>query len=80
MQIDLSGRIAVVTGASRRVGIGAAVAHRLAAAGADIFVTYFRPYDASMPWGSRDDEIEALLAELRALGVRAYGMEANLAQ
>jgi len=80
LHIDLSGRIAVVTGASRRVGIGAAVARRLAAAGADIFVTYFRPYDASMPWGSRDDEIEALLAELRALGVRAYGMEANLAQ
>ena len=52
LQIDLSGRIAVVTGASRRVGIGAAVAHTQAAAGADIFVTYFRPYDASMPWGA----------------------------
>lgn len=80
MHIDLSGHIAVVTGASRRVGIGAAVARRLAAAGADIFITYFRPYDASMPWGSRTDETEGLLTDLQALGVRAYGLEANLAQ
>jgi 3-oxoacyl-[acyl-carrier protein] reductase len=80
MHIDLSHRVAIVTGASRRVGIGAAVARTLAAAGADIFLTYFRPYDAEMPWGSQDGEIETLLAELRALGVRTYGVEANLSQ
>jgi 3-oxoacyl-[acyl-carrier protein] reductase len=80
MQIDLSGRIAIVTGASRRIGIGAAIARTLAVAGADIFLTYFMPYDAEQPWGSTPHEVEEQLAALRALGVRAYGMEANLAQ
>lgn len=80
MHIDLRGRIAIVTGASRRIGIGAAVARTLAAAGADIFLTYFLPYDVSQPWGSNPHEVEEQLAALRALGVRAYGMEANLAQ
>ena len=78
MRINLSGRIAVVTGASRAVGIGAAIARALAAAGADVFLTYFLPYDASMPWGSKEHEPEVLLSELHTLGVRAYGMEANL--
>jgi 3-oxoacyl-[acyl-carrier protein] reductase len=80
MQIDLRGRIAIVTGASRRIGIGAAIAHTLAAAGADVFLTYFMPYDADQPWGSTPGEVEQQLAALRALGVRAYGMEANLSQ
>jgi 3-oxoacyl-[acyl-carrier protein] reductase len=80
MQIDLRGRIAIVTGASRRIGIGAAVARTLAVAGADVFLTYFLPYDADQPWGSKPYEIEEQLAALRALGVRAYAMEANLLQ
>jgi 3-oxoacyl-[acyl-carrier protein] reductase len=80
MNIDLTGRIAIITGASRRIGIGAAVARTLAAAGADLLLTYFLPYDQSMPWGSQPGEVETLLAEIRGLGVRAYGVEANLAQ
>lgn len=80
MQIDLRGRIAIVTGASRRIGIGAAVAYTLAAAGADVFLTYFMPYDADQPWGSSPGEVEGQLAGIRALGVRTYGMEANLSQ
>lgn len=80
MKIDLSGRIAIVTGASRKVGIGSAIARTLAAAGADIFLTYFFPYDGEQAWGSNPREVEELLAQLHALGVRAYGMEANLAQ
>lgn len=42
----LRGRVAVVTGVSRRVGIGFAVAARLAALGADLFVHSFSPFDA----------------------------------
>jgi 3-oxoacyl-[acyl-carrier protein] reductase len=80
MQIDLRGRIAIVTGASRRIGIGASVAQTLAAAGADVFLTYFRPYDAEQAWGSVPNEVELLLSALHARGVRAFGMEANLSQ
>lgn len=80
MKIDLTGRIAIVTGASRKVGIGSAIARTLAEAGADVFLTYFLPYDGDQPWGSKPQEVEELLAQLHAMGVRSYGMEANLAQ
>lgn len=81
MRIDLTGRIAIVTGASRRAGIGAAIARSLAAAGADMLLTYFLPYDVEISrLGGNAQEVESLLAELRALGVRAYGLEANLRQ
>ncbi|MFZ1770539.1 MAG: SDR family oxidoreductase [Caldilinea sp.] len=81
MKIDLSGRIAVVSGASRRAGIGAAIAHTLASAGADILLTYFLPYDSETSHlGSDAAEVEALLSKIRALGVRAFGLEANLSQ
>lgn len=76
--IDLSGKIALVTGASRRIGIGAAIARTLAQAGADVFITYYTPYDNEMPWGVQDAEPQETLAELRELGVRAEGAEADL--
>lgn len=80
MQIDLSGRVAIVTGASRLTGIGAAAARTLARAGAAVFLTYFLPYDTASYGDRHSHDVEVLLAELHALGVRAYGMEANLAQ
>ena len=75
---NLRGKTALITGVSRRAGIGAALVAALAEAGADIFTTWWRPYDATMPWGSRDEEAEAILADARSLGVRAEGMEADL--
>ena len=76
---SLAGKRALITGASRRMGIGAAIARRLADRGADIFLTYYRPYDASMPWGSEDDEVDQLLAALRSQGRNTAGQEADLA-
>lgn len=70
--------IAIVTGASRKIGIGAAIARALAADGCTVFITYFRPYDATMPWGSQADEPAELIAELQALGTSAAGMELDL--
>lgn len=52
--LPLSGRTALVTGVSRRRGIGFAVAHRLASLGASIFVQHFRPHDLEQPWGGDD--------------------------
>lgn len=78
--LPLAGRVAVITGASRRIGIGAAIARAFAARGADLFLTYFRPYDAEMPWGSAPDDVDHVVGELRALGARVAHGEFDLAQ
>ncbi len=75
---DLTGKIALITGASRRIGIGAAIARALAGAGADVGFTHHTPYDAEMPWGSAPQDVPDLLAELRALGVRAEALALDL--
>ena len=51
---DLTGRVALVTGVSRSVGIGATVAARLQNNGATVFATGWPSHDAEMPWGSED--------------------------
>jgi 3-oxoacyl-[acyl-carrier protein] reductase len=58
--LPLRGRTALVTGASRRAGIGHAVARRLAAYGASVYLHHHVPHDAAMPWGAdRPDEVVA---------------------
>lgn len=52
--LPLRGRVALVTGASRRAGIGYAICRRLAAYGASVFVHHFSPHDAGQPWGADD--------------------------
>jgi 3-oxoacyl-[acyl-carrier protein] reductase len=79
MTLQMSGKVALITGVSRKLGIGAAIAHTLARAGATIFTTYYQPFDAMTPWGSTGQEPEAILAELQAYGVAAAGVEADLA-
>ncbi len=56
-KLDLSGRVAVVIGGTS--GIGRAIAHGLAEAGADVVCTSRRP-----------DQVEAAAAEIEALGRR----------
>lgn len=76
----LRGQTAVITGVSRKIGIGAAIARALAQVGCNIFTTYFRPYDATMPWGSQDNEAVELVSELQQMGVEAVGLELDLSQ
>lgn len=57
-------RVALVTGVSRRVGIGAAVARRLTAGGHRTLLTGLPGYDAEQPYGGDPDGIPALLEEL----------------
>lgn len=68
--IDLKGRRALVTGASR--GIGRATALLLGRCGADVFVGYYR----------RVAEATSVVEELRALGVRAgaHGVDLGTAE
>jgi len=73
---QLSGKSALVTGASRSVGIGAAIARGLASMGVNVFTTYYRPFDGA---DAGQEEAGALLDELKAVGVKAGGLEADLA-
>ncbi|HYQ43116.1 MAG TPA: SDR family oxidoreductase [Polyangiaceae bacterium] len=62
---NLAGKTALVTGGSR--GIGAATARSLAAAGANVAISY----------ASSKEKAEALVQELQALGVRAAAFQAD---
>lgn len=75
----LQGKIAIVTGVSRRSGIGSAIARALAEEGADLFFTHWRKYDEAQPYGSDRDWPRQMSEELVALGVRTASMELDLA-
>ena len=74
----LAGAVALVTGATRLPGIGAAICRALATRGADVAFSHWRPYDAAFPWSGAASEPEALERELRESGVRATGIEGDL--
>ena len=61
--LPLQGRTALVTGVSRRRGIGFAVATEFARLGASVFIHHYRPHDVGLPWGG--DDLDAVRAELR---------------
>jgi 3-oxoacyl-[acyl-carrier protein] reductase len=75
----LSGRVVLVTGASRGVAIGAAIARRVAADGAAVLVHSWPPHDAEQPWGADPQGAEALVEELRREDGRAEHVAADLA-
>src|SRR5579885_1057267 len=66
MSVTLGGKVALVTGAAKR--IGRAVALRLAREGADVVVHY----------GSSEKEAESAVSEIRGLGRRAIAVRADL--
>jgi 3-oxoacyl-[acyl-carrier protein] reductase len=56
----MQGRVALVTGVSRRAGIGFAIARRLSAAGARVFAHHHVPHDAERAWGADPGGIAAV--------------------
>jgi 3-oxoacyl-[acyl-carrier protein] reductase len=62
--LRLEGRNALVTGVSRRAGIGFAIARRLLDDGARVFVQGWTPHDASQRWGAEPGGTEAVAREL----------------
>jgi 3-oxoacyl-[acyl-carrier protein] reductase len=65
LDLGLTGKVGLVTGGSR--GIGRAIALRLASEGAHVGIC-----------GRRAETIEATLSEIRALGVKAHGVAADV--
>jgi 3-oxoacyl-[acyl-carrier protein] reductase len=61
--LPLRGKTALVTGVSRRRGIGFAVATQFARLGADVFIHHYRPHDIDLPWGG--DDLDAVRDGLR---------------
>lgn len=62
--LPLHGKTALITGVSRRRGIGFAVATKLASLGADVVIHHHRPHDLDLPWGG--DDLDKVRAGVRA--------------
>src|ERR1700733_15371969 len=60
--LPLRDRVALVTGVSRRTGIGYAIARRLAALGASLFLHHYAPHDEEQPWGADPGGAQAVVA------------------
>ena len=65
---DLSGKKALVTGASRGIGKGIALA--LATQGADVSVNYH----------SKSEEAEAIVSQIKQMGCEAFSIQADVSQ
>ncbi|MBN2281036.1 MAG: SDR family oxidoreductase [Candidatus Marinimicrobia bacterium] len=70
--------VALITGVSRKIGIGAAIARELAESGWDIAITYWQPYDKSMEWGSDPDDLKSIVATIKKTGAQVVSYEADL--
>ena len=74
---SLKGRTALITGASRRIGIGFGTARRLASMGADLFLHSFSQYDKQLQTYREEDNSAEMRAELEAFGIAVKQLDAD---
>ena len=78
------GRAALITGVSRRAGIGYAIARRLAALGASLFLHHYTPHDRDQPRGADPGGIGAVIDGIASALVggsaRVHDAELDLAE
>jgi 3-oxoacyl-[acyl-carrier protein] reductase len=81
--LPLRGRAALVTGVSRRAGIGYAIARRLGGLGASLFLQHYAPHDRDQPWGGDPGGAGAIVtgvtSALAGDGASVRDMELDLA-
>ena len=78
MQLILKGKSAIITGVSRRKGIGSAIAKTFATHGAGLLLVSWPSYDRSMPWGYSEGELQQTVSEIRSVGVQCEVLEMDL--
>jgi 3-oxoacyl-[acyl-carrier protein] reductase len=64
----LDGRVILITGASRRIAIGAGIARRMVSDGASVMLHSWTPHDEAQSWGADRGGVETLVDELRDQG------------
>src|SRR3954454_1811458 len=76
----IEGKVALVTGAARRRGIGRATALRLAREGADVAcLDIARPLDKFPEHGvASSDELDEVVAEIQGMGRRSLAVRADV--
>ncbi len=78
--LPLARRTVLITGVSRRAGIGHAIACRAAAQGASVVAHHYSPHDAAQAWGADDiDAVMASIASHLSDGARLTPVGADLA-
>jgi 3-oxoacyl-[acyl-carrier protein] reductase len=73
----LKGKAAIITGVSRRDGIGFGIAQHLASLGANLFLHSYTPYDKMMEVDLEPNELELILEELEQYPVSIEQGEAD---
>jgi NAD(P)-dependent dehydrogenase (short-subunit alcohol dehydrogenase family) len=76
---EATGRVALVTGVSRRQGIGFAIAKRLLEDGLTVMLHSWAPHDAAQPWAPPAGELDAVITGLGGLGDRLGHVSADFA-
>ena len=67
-----------MTGAGRRVGIGAAICREIARNGGDVFFTDWRPFGKEPHTENSKNDLEDLAIEFRRLGIRVGTIDLDL--